>query len=586
LTKSGRSWALGDRLTGPLVLAGLMLLATLPFVNTLDNPFVYDDFAQVVRNDLVKTLDLRAAVAGSVTHGLVEWYRPLTIYSLALDYRFGGLEPRFYHLTNVLLHVANVLLVVALGRRLLGDQAAVVAAAALFGVHALHTEVVAPVFGRADLLAAMFVLLAWYMAAANAPATLGRSLAIAAAFLAGLLAKESSIAFAPLIVGSDVLMRTKPGISLKLRCRETIVAQARVYSMLALAIVAYLAWRYSVIGGIVYAENTIRYIENPLIEADWLARVPTALWVLVKYLTLFVWPVWLSADYSYNQIPLITSLTDLRLAAIGLAIAAAIVIARRANYCQARLWLILFLLLIVPVSNLFFPIGTIMAERLMYLPSVPLCFLVGVLVAAGMRSHSRWRAGAAIATFAVVLAGNFALAMAHNERWQSEEELFATTVRAAPRSAKAHYNHAATLLEKGDARRAEEGLRTALSLAPVYPEARNRLGSIFLARGELADAEHEFRMALQGAPDFPPALANLGIVMRRQQRYDEAQAWLTKAVDRDPGLATAFVNLGLLAENRGERRAAIALYRRAVTIDPALEFVRVRAEALAAHDTQ
>jgi Tfp pilus assembly protein PilF len=112
------------------------------------------------------------------------------------------------------------------------------------------------------------------------------------------------------------------------------------------------------------------------------------------------------------------------------------------------------------------------------------------------------------------------------------------------------------------------------------------LGSIFLARGELADAEHEFRMALQGAPDFPPALANLGIVMRRQQRYDEAQAWLTKAVDRDPGLATAFVNLGLLAENRGERRAAIALYRRAVTIDPALEFVRVRAEALAAHDTQ
>src|SRR5688572_7209874 len=100
-----------------------MLLATLPFVNTLDNQFVYDDFAQVVRNDLVKTLDLRAAVEGSVTHGRVEWYRPLTIYSLAFDYRFSGLEPRFYHLTNVLLHVGNAMLVVALGRRLVGDRA-------------------------------------------------------------------------------------------------------------------------------------------------------------------------------------------------------------------------------------------------------------------------------------------------------------------------------------------------------------------------------------------------------------------------------------------------------------------------------
>ena len=73
MTFRGRSWALADRSAGFVVVPGLLLLATLPFLNTLDNQFVYDDYAQVVRNDLVKTLDWRTALEGSVTHGRVEW---------------------------------------------------------------------------------------------------------------------------------------------------------------------------------------------------------------------------------------------------------------------------------------------------------------------------------------------------------------------------------------------------------------------------------------------------------------------------------------------------------------------------------
>jgi Flp pilus assembly protein TadD len=236
------------------------------------------------------------------------------------------------------------------------------------------------------------------------------------------------------------------------------------------------------------------------------------------------------------------------------------------------------------VSNLFFPIGTIMAERLMYLPSVPLCYLAGSIVATGVRTESRGRMAATALVFATLLVGNVSMTVTRNDHWQSEERLFAATVRSSPRSAKAHFNQAATFLEKGDAHRAEEGLRTAVRLAPVYPEARNLLGTIFLARGELADAEREFRAALRGAPDFPAALANLGIVMRRQGRDTESEVLLTQAVDRDPRSATALVNLGLLAENRGDRPAAIEFYRRAYAIDEGLNFVRARAEALAADD--
>ena len=133
-----------------------MLLAVVPYLAALYHPFSYDDYAQVVRNDLVRSLDLwRVLVVGSVTHGQVEWYRPLTIYSFALNYAATGLEPWSYRLVNLALHAANTALVLAIGRAI-GTAAG--AAAALFAVHAVHSEAVIPAFGRADLLSLRFAL--------------------------------------------------------------------------------------------------------------------------------------------------------------------------------------------------------------------------------------------------------------------------------------------------------------------------------------------------------------------------------------------------------------------------------------------
>ncbi len=79
---------------GVAMATGVAVLATLPYLNTTSNEFVYDDYAQVVRNDLVRSLSpLPSLSEGSVTHGQVEWYRPLTIYSFALNYAFDGLHP-------------------------------------------------------------------------------------------------------------------------------------------------------------------------------------------------------------------------------------------------------------------------------------------------------------------------------------------------------------------------------------------------------------------------------------------------------------------------------------------------------------
>src|SRR5690348_5947488 len=139
--------------------AALLLIATLPYAGALSQGFVYDDDAQVVRNDLVRSLDPRPVLAGgAVTRGRVEWYRPLTIYSIAVGYWADSMHPRVFHLTNVALLASNSLLVLRIGELLLGSWSGGWAAAVLFAAQAVHTEAIVPVFVRADLLAAFFVL--------------------------------------------------------------------------------------------------------------------------------------------------------------------------------------------------------------------------------------------------------------------------------------------------------------------------------------------------------------------------------------------------------------------------------------------
>ena len=554
----------------------MLLLAIVPYLAALGHPVAYDDYAQVVRNDLVRSLDPRPVVAiGSVTHGYVEWYRPLAIYSLALNYAATGLEPWSYRLVNLALHAANTALVLAIGRAI-GPGAG--AAAALFAVHAVHAEAVIPAFGRADLLSAFFVLLAWRLTI-GPPSGPGTAAAPAVLLFAGLLSKENAVALLPVVVASDLAMRTR-GAPLAVRLRELVRERWPLYAALAAAVLIYACLRF-------WAKDTllgtggVRYIENPLVEAGPAARAATGLWTMLRYVRLFVVPYPLSVDYSYNQIPVIDRWTDPRLLAVAAAIPGLVILFRVRRWSRrAVLALAAFLLLLAPVSNVLLPIGTIMAERLLYLPSVGLCLLAGVGFAAIRARTAGSVRRAALVAFAFLIAVHVALLVARSRDWASDLRLFAAAVAASPNSAKAHYNHGSALAEAGEPRRAEEALRRAVAIAPAYPEAQNVLGTLLLARGQLGEAERAFEAALHSSPDYPPALANLGIVRRRQDRIDEARQLLERAVRLDDSMAVAFVNLGLIAEVQGDVRKAVAHYRRAYALDPTLVVVRARAEEL------
>ena len=454
-----------------------------------------------------------------------------------------------------------------------GVPRAALAAAGLFAVHAIHVEAVTPASGRADLLATVFVLIAWRLAlSTDRPVAWWRVVTIATAALAGLLAKESAIVVWPLIALGDLAglgwtqaQETKPLLRF--------ASRARLHAALAVALGAYLGLRFAVTGGLVAASDvTFRTIENPLATVGLGVRLVTAAWVFLKYCGLLLAPIALSADYSYDQIPVVDSWNDLRLLAVvaatfGLAFGIA-VLWRRERLLAASL--LLFILLWLPISNMVLVIGTIMAERLMYLPSVGFTILIGALVARVNRNNRRLGAMLTVLA-AAVAAAHVGLAFERNRDWRSQEALFLDTVGRSAHSAKAHFNYGIVLQGHNRFDSAEEHYRTALRIAPFYPEAHNALGTVLLARQDLRGAEECFRAAVQADRRLAKAWTNLGTVLFRSGRDKEASQTLEQAVRLNPTLALAHATLGAIAERNGKPIDALEHYGDAYRLSPTFE---------------
>ncbi|HEV8120881.1 MAG TPA: DUF1736 domain-containing protein, partial [Candidatus Polarisedimenticolia bacterium] len=364
------------RPAGSILPIALALLAALP---SLRPGFIHDDHRIVEQNALVQDASQwgRIATSGYWTvdeRQVPNLYRPVTIASLALNRRATGPGPFGFRLVDLALHLAVVGLFYAAARRValvagasLADVVALVAAA-LFAVHPVHTEVLGLVVGRSELLAAGFTLLALVLflgpqrAGARPDGDAGQrgSVPAAAAAIASLvmafLSKESAIAAPVLLLAADRLARPSnaPRTS---RLRWGFHAAAFAAVGLALLL------RIQVLGAIVPSAFT-HFIDNPIAHLPFPRGLFTALAVLWRDALLLVRPWPLSIDYSYASIPEAMSLLDPRALA-----GAALVIASGAGLWfwwkrqpAAAFALLLLALPLLPVANLVFPIGTLLAE--------------------------------------------------------------------------------------------------------------------------------------------------------------------------------------------------------------------------------
>ncbi len=500
------------------------------YYGALRAPFIFDDHPAIERNESIRSLwPLTTPLSPPVTAAGATG-RPVTNLSLALDHVVHELDPRGYHLTNLLLHALAGALLWQLLRRTLGhtrlvSHREIVAAGAtlLWLLHPLQTETVICVIQRNEILVAislLAVLLALERAASPRPR--GAVLIAAFAAFAGVASKEVMAVAPVLTLLHDRTFLAGSFAAAWQRRRGFHLAVASAWLPLA-ALVAGHGQRAGTAG---FGLGTTVW--------DYLVMQCDA---LATYARLVVWPHPLVLDYGPD---LTTSLAAvLPQAVFVLVLLAGAVVALwiqpAVGFAAAAA-----LILLAPSSS-FIPLTTQpIAEHRMYLP---LAALAALVAAATVRLPARLVRPA-------LAAGAIALGLATQARvghYASEESIWRDTVAKRPDNPRAHASLAGVLARTGRLPEALTHFAVAVRLQPNYADARNDYGAALGQAGRDLDALAEHSVAVQLKPNDATMRLNLAQVLLRLNRPAEARPHLEQLLTQEPQSPAALAALGQAA---------------------------------------
>ena len=572
-----------------------LLLAVLSigvYANSVVNGFALDDVASVQANRNVQNLEWTAIWSSNYwssdrVPAVDILYRPLTVWSFLANEALSPQNPMPFHGVNILLQALVTMLGTALAWRLSGSRAVALVTGVLFAVHPIHTEVVANVVGRAELLAAAFSIASLLVFLPSEPIPLverlttrswWHGLLVALTFFGAVLSKETPAALLAAFPMIDVWRWSRVRAEGRPSLVRWMAGQTvRYYIPMFVMLCVYLAMRIHG-AGFMRDINRIHPIVNPLIAATPLQRVVTPFALIAEYVKLVFWPAVLSSDYSAPSLmPTANPLDSLPLAGILIIALLGIVFVREWKR-RSPICLVIALLgcSYVLVGN-FLRIGTIFGERLFYWPSLFFFMLIGwalvngyvSLAETGAKRVVQWSA-AALATAAVVAMS--VRTIIRNTDWADNTTLAIATARDNPRSAKACYWAGTILAMNPDPKWAAVGEMLFKRSAEEYPSFNMsywELAKFYGRHHELAKSALYLSRAVEcssGDPDMRIATQSIQTDFRVVPEKDYMGA-IEQHIQEKPDDASGYFARSLVAQAKGKNEDAKRDLRAALAHD-------------------
>lgn len=476
IASKGPKWYEGHLigwLSLPWQLAIVALLALALYANTwqheqalddgvviLHNSYVQEGFAgipKILGGDAYESFSSQQNAGNQLTGGR---YRPLSIITFAIEQELLGIDHQalsdtsqqarkalqevkhqkmvsdmhFRHVVNIILYMLTCILVLILLHTIIFSKAPLAAflSTLIFTMHPIHTEVVANVKSRDELLSVLFIALTCLVAFAynQSKKPLHMVASMVALFLA-LLSKEYAV----------VLVVLVPAM-LYYFADETIVGAFKKSWYVLVPLMIYVALRQSAVSAPgEAAEGDI--MNNPYVWATPMEQLATEFYVLLHYLKLLVWPHPLVADYSYNTIPYTTFSNPKVLLSIFIYIGCIYYMLRMLG--KRSVWsfaIFTYLLFLAPICNIFINIGAPMGERLMFHGSIGFSIAVGYglhLLYQKLPSAAMAKSvlGILLATIVVL---SFIKTTDRNKDWKNSNTLFLHDVALVPNSVMVNTN--------------------------------------------------------------------------------------------------------------------------------------------------
>ncbi|GAB6018796.1 transmembrane and tetratricopeptide repeat containing 1 [Chamberlinius hualienensis] len=494
----------------------------------------------------------------------------------------GGLEPIGFHLINVILHTVVVLLFTCVCRRcFLWPNHVTLTASVLMATHPIHTEAVAGIVGRADVLACALSILSFLfyirsledeklrMTTLAPPKSMYFYISFAMASLA-MLAKEHGVTILAIVAMYDAFVSEK-------KIRRAIknwIAIPECYPFITRVAITVLVTLVLITFRIWMLDGTVPQFseqDNPASFAVlWQTRFLTYAYLLAFNAWLLLGPITMSYDWQLGSIPLVETLWDIRnvstvlLAVLLLLLIWRVLISEEENDQRVMYVGLLFIIFpFLPASNLFVTVGFVVAERILYFPSIGFC----ILVAHGfhkLSSHRKWRRLAVWSLIILIVA--FAMkTLLRNRVWNSRETLFKSGLETLPHNAKMHYNFANLQNDLGNVQEAIKHYKETLRLWPEHASAQNNLGTLV---EDALVAKFHFMEAIRINPSHARAHFNMGNLLSKESQMPTAIRFMEQAVVLEPTYTDAYTNLAAMYSEVGRYEDAERVHRSLLQLEP------------------
>ncbi len=570
----------------------VLVIAALAFVlyaNTLGHQYALDDASAITENYVVKEglsgtpTILRTSYRYGYWNSNGTLYRPLSLLTFAVEWELAPESPGLSHFVNVLLYALTGILLFFTLRLVFRPYHLLLPflAAVFFIAHPVHTEVVANIKSRDELLAFFFCLGAVYALWKYLNADQWKYLLLAVgSYTLAMFSKENAVTFLAVI----------PLLLFCFRKMDTAkILTTSVWFLLPVAV--YFLTRHLILGGVLEGSNEASPLDNLLMAtSEFGLQKATAFVLLGKYLVSLLFPVALVSDYGYNQLPLVgwgdwRALLSLAVW-LGLTIWAIINIRRRPIPAFAVLYTIITFSV---YANLVITIGSSYGERFLYMASLGLAIALAWALLRLSGVGVRPETGRLLNLFTknkILLGATLVIVLLYavktidrNRAWYDSYALYHTDIATSPNSAKLNYHYGLEQVKNGldltDVNRKNEWIQKgmdsfqkAIALYPQYHDAYGELGLGYFRLGLPQKALESYQKSLEYKPNNAKAYSNMGIIYFQNNQLDKAQEVYEKAVSLDPRFVDARRNLGSVFAQQKRFDEAIEQFSTALQYDP------------------
>lgn len=520
------------------------LLGLISYVNTIGHDYAWDDAIVITENSRVQDgwgsiNELFANKRLNQTEYRYG-YRPITLLTFATEVEFFGLNPHVSHTVNVLLYTLMCMLLLYVMSNLFSSHKYVVLGAViLFTVHPLHTEVVANIKSRDEILALLFSLLSLYGVMRSIDTGSWKWIIPSLIFMTlAFLSKESAATFIGIIVVSIYYQAQRVD-------RKTLIH----FAIPGLLAVLVLLVRFISFSGFVFESNDAELIEkgvfhydvflgNPLVDAEsTVHRIANGVYLLWYYFskTVFPWP--LVHDYGYSQLEVKLMDSNSLWIMVGLIlIVVAYAIVQLKNRTIEGFGLAWFFISSVIYLQIFAITPDLFAERYEFVGLFGLLLSLVSLVSRIVGS-AYLRVGIMAVSIIIFLGGT----LTRNRAWASNDALYEADMPNLQNCARSLYNYG--LFNHGKYYAASEAEKPILreKIIDSYERAlqvTNRavvihmdLGSAYMEFGEPEKAYKVFKNAQELFWKMSIPYVQLGKYHMSFEAYDSAFYYFEKSIE-------------------------------------------------------